>query len=251
MKREFDATSGTPLPPSSSSTTTTPPFVKVEDNPPPPPPPSTLEAKKKTKVEKDNNTMTATKASEKLMAETPSIPSYPPPPVMSPTADSQTIKTINERLDALWEEQKKETTNLKPGDKADFKHHNDLPLARIKRVMKSDEDVRMISAEAPILFAKACELFVLDITTRAWGYSEHNKRQQLEKDDVVQVLNETPVYDFLTHVIAPHLVNGPLSNISAVHSSAVPASVFQAVQANNNNNNNNTTTSNNSSSDKV
>ena len=31
----------------------------------------------------------------------------------------------------------------------DFKNHNDLPLARIKRIMKSDEDVRMISAEAP------------------------------------------------------------------------------------------------------
>ena len=27
--------------------------------------------------------------------------------------------------------------------------------------MKSDEDVRMISAEAPVLFAKACEMFIL------------------------------------------------------------------------------------------
>ena len=36
---------------------------------------------------------------------------------------------------------------------ADFKHQ-DLPLARIKRVMKLDEDVRMISAEAPALFAR-------------------------------------------------------------------------------------------------
>lgn len=33
-----------------------------------------------------------------------------------------------------------------------------LPLARIKKVMKaSDDQVKMISAEAPILFAKACE----------------------------------------------------------------------------------------------
>jgi nuclear transcription factor Y gamma len=39
-------------------------------------------------------------------------------------------------------------------------------LARIKRIMKSDEDVRMISAEAPVLFAKACELFVMDMTIR-------------------------------------------------------------------------------------
>ena len=26
--------------------------------------------------------------------------------------------------------------------------------------MKSDEDVRMISAEAPVLFARACEFFI-------------------------------------------------------------------------------------------
>jgi hypothetical protein len=53
----------------------------------------------------------------------------------------------------------------------DFKNHNDLPLARIKRIMKSDEDVRMISAEAPVLFAKACEMFILELTLRCVGPS--------------------------------------------------------------------------------
>lgn len=41
-----------------------------------------------------------------------------------------------------------------------------LPLARIKKIMKSDEDVRMIAAEAPVLFAKACEMFILELTLR-------------------------------------------------------------------------------------
>lgn len=49
---------------------------------------------------------------------------------------------------------------------ADFKMLTDLPIARIKRIMKSDEDVRMISAEAPVLFAKAAEMFVLELTIR-------------------------------------------------------------------------------------
>lgn len=52
------------------------------------------------------------------------------------------------------------------GAESEYKQHNDLPLARIKRIMKSDEDVRMISAEAPVLFAKACELFIAEITMR-------------------------------------------------------------------------------------
>ena len=52
----------------------------------------------------------------------------------------------------------------------DFKNHN-LPLARIKKIMKSDEDVRMISSEAPALFAKACEMFILEaraLAPAAW-----------------------------------------------------------------------------------
>ena len=47
-----------------------------------------------------------------------------------------------------------------------------LPLARIKKIMKSDEDVRMISAETPILFAKACEMFIMELTLRSWQYTE-------------------------------------------------------------------------------
>jgi nuclear transcription factor Y gamma len=101
----------------------------------------------------------------------------------------------------MWEEQRKETSSLKIENKKEFKTMNDLPLARIKRVMKSDEDVRMISAEAPILFAKACECFVLDLTIRCWGYSEHNNRQGLEREDVLQVLKETGTFDFLAAVL--------------------------------------------------
>ena len=50
---------------------------------------------------------------------------------------------------------------LEIGSEASFKTHNDLPLARIKRIMKSDEDVRMISAEAPVLFAKVTNRLLL------------------------------------------------------------------------------------------
>jgi len=58
------------------------------------------------------------------------------------------------------------THSVKGDGTAAFKNHNDLPLARIKRIMKSDEDVRMIRAETPVLFARACELFILELTIR-------------------------------------------------------------------------------------
>jgi len=45
--------------------------------------------------------------------------------------------------------------------------------------MKSDEDVRMISAEAPVLFSKACEIFIIELTYRAWLNTEEGKRRTL------------------------------------------------------------------------
>ena len=39
---------------------------------------------------------------------------------------------------------------------------------------------QMISAEAPVLFAKACELFILDLTMRAWSNADSNRRRTLQ-----------------------------------------------------------------------
>lgn len=60
----------------------------------------------------------------------------------------------------------------------DLKNHC-LPLARVKKIMKSDEDVRMISAEAPVLFSKACELFIIELTHRSWIHAIENRRRTL------------------------------------------------------------------------
>jgi histone H3/H4 len=46
--------------------------------------------------------------------------------------------------------------------------------------MKLDEDVKMISAEAPVLFAKAAEIFINELTLRAWIHTEDNKRRTLQ-----------------------------------------------------------------------
>jgi histone H3/H4 len=52
-----------------------------------------------------------------------------------------------------------------------------LPVARIKKIMKSDQDVRMISIEAPILFSKACELFITELTMKALFYARKDQRR--------------------------------------------------------------------------
>nr|ACG36142.1 nuclear transcription factor Y subunit C-2 [Zea mays] len=83
---------------------------------------------------------------------------------------------------------------------ADFRNHN-LPLARIKKIMKADEDVRMISAEAPVVFAKACEIFILELTLRSWMHTEENKRRTLQKNDIAAAITRTDIYDFLVDIV--------------------------------------------------
>ncbi|CAB4254837.1 similar to Saccharomyces cerevisiae YOR358W HAP5 Subunit of the heme-activated [Maudiozyma barnettii] len=82
----------------------------------------------------------------------------------------------------------------------DFKSHS-LPFARIRKVMKTDEEVRMISAEAPIIFAKACEIFITELTMRAWCISEKNKRRTLQKADIADALKQSDMFDFLIDIV--------------------------------------------------
>lgn len=81
------------------------------------------------------------------------------------TDDNPKIR-LDAALDAMWAHETEKIKHLHVTSDQDFKTVVDLPLARIKRIMKSDEDVRMISAEAPVLFAKACELFIMEMTMR-------------------------------------------------------------------------------------
>ena len=45
---------------------------------------------------------------------------------------------------------------------SDLKKHR-LPLAPVKRIMRAENDIKMIAQETVVVFAKACEMFILDI----------------------------------------------------------------------------------------
>mmetsp|Transcript_28269 Transcript_28269/g.40252 ORF Transcript_28269/g.40252 Transcript_28269/m.40252 type:complete len:135 (-) Transcript_28269:39-443(-) len=114
--------------------------------------------------------------------------------------DEQIEQRFLDMQSKFWKRQRIEMDDLPVGTEQDFKNHNDLPLARIKRIMKSDEDVRMISAEAPVLFAKACEIFVLELTIRSWGAAEKCKRKTILKEDVDTAIKNTDIFDFLVNL---------------------------------------------------
>ncbi|KAJ4959964.1 hypothetical protein NE237_019874 [Protea cynaroides] len=76
-----------------------------------------------------------------------------------------------------------------------------ISLARIKKIMKADEDVRMISAEAPIIFAKACEFFKLELTIRSWLHAEEIKHRTLQKNEIAAAITRTDIFDFLVDIV--------------------------------------------------
>lgn len=100
-------------------------------------------------------------------------------------------------LDKLLLAQKDEIEKM---SSEDMKNHQ-LPLARVKKIMKSDEDVRMISAEAPALFAKACEMFIIELTHRSWLYTEENRRRTLQRSDIATAIARTDIFDFLIDIV--------------------------------------------------
>jgi nuclear transcription factor Y, gamma len=119
---------------------------------------------------------------------------YPPPPAPGPPSSHQGGAAAAQ-LQLFWAEQYREIEAT-----TDFKNHN-LPLARIKKIMKADEDVRMIAAEAPVVFARACEMFILELTHRGWAHAEENKRRTLQKSDIAAAVARTEVFDFLVDIV--------------------------------------------------
>uniref|UniRef100_A0A5B7A3W5 Core Histone H2A/H2B/H3 domain-containing protein n=1 Tax=Davidia involucrata TaxID=16924 RepID=A0A5B7A3W5_DAVIN len=107
----------------------------------------------------------------------------------------QQQQQLQQQLQNFWANQYQEIEQT-----TDFKNHS-LPLARIKKIMKADEDVRMISAEAPVIFARACEMFILELTLRSWNHTEENKRRTLQKNDIAAAITRTDIFDFLVDIV--------------------------------------------------
>lgn len=101
------------------------------------------------------------------------------------------------KLQAFWPSTTDEIKRIKSVDAK----NQALPLARIKKIMKLDEDVRMISAEAPLLFAKAAEIFIHELTLRAWVHTEENKRRTLQRNDIAVAIMKYDQFDFLIDIV--------------------------------------------------
>ncbi|XP_055512094.1 nuclear transcription factor Y subunit gamma isoform X2 [Leucoraja erinacea] len=120
-------------------------------------------------------------------------------------------------LQTFWPRVMEEIRNLTPND---FKMQ-DLPLARIKKIMKLDEDVKMISAEAPVLFAKAAQIFITELSLRAWIHTEDNKRRTLQRNDIAMAITKFDQFDFLIDIVPRDELKPPKRQLQMLQRMAV------------------------------
>lgn len=130
-----------------------------------------------------------------------------------------------------------------------------LPLARIKKIMKSEEIILqeiekekqqkaaeegqtgeseksgvkfMISGEAPVLMSKACELLIRDLSFRAWRHTERNRRRTLQRQDLHAAVGESEVYDFLIDIVPRVSTAAKTSAPGATEAAAAAAAAVMA-----------------------
>ncbi|XP_030838917.1 nuclear transcription factor Y subunit gamma isoform X2 [Strongylocentrotus purpuratus] len=138
------------------------------------------------------------------------------------TSSNQTESQIHH--EQYWDRQMDTISNLKHSD---FKKAQELPLARIKKIMKLDEDVKMISAEAPVLFAKAAEIFITELSLRAWLHTEENKRRTLQRNDIAMAITKYDQFDFLIDIVPRDELKPPKRSDGQLQQTAIPADQVQ------------------------
>ena len=71
----------------------------------------------------------------------------------------------------------------------DFTRH-DLPIARIKRIMRQDacDNPRLMGRDGASATAFGCELFIRALTTRSWAFAELSNRHTLQRRDLLAAI---------------------------------------------------------------
>ncbi|KAG0144057.1 hypothetical protein CROQUDRAFT_95459 [Cronartium quercuum f. sp. fusiforme G11] len=127
-------------------------------------------------------------------------------------------------------------TNHAEGYEADFKDCQ-IPLARIKKLMKTDPEInvgsellrtfdgrlarlklQMVATEVSVLLDKACEIFINEITVRAFLVANASNRRTVLKGDIAAAISKSEMFDFLIDIVPgqeePTLDDAPASPTS-------------------------------------
>ncbi|KAF9115002.1 hypothetical protein BGX27_009221 [Mortierella sp. AM989] len=76
-----------------------------------------------------------------------------------------------------------------------------LPAARVKRIIKEDRDVQMVSNDAVFLISMATELFLEGFTAKAFNLAKIEKRKTVSYKDLATAVTQHDSLEFLQDVV--------------------------------------------------
>ncbi|XP_015169102.1 nuclear transcription factor Y subunit gamma-like isoform X8 [Solanum tuberosum] len=109
--------------------------------------------------------------------------------------DPRFMQLLKENLSCFWNRQKEEIL------RADPKRKPEMPISRIRRAMKSNDQVKMVSAHSTVLLSKAIEMFIMELTLRAWMQADQGKCRTLKRYDFARAIRDEELFDFLSDIV--------------------------------------------------
>ncbi|KAF9107138.1 hypothetical protein BGX29_007199 [Mortierella sp. GBA35] len=76
-----------------------------------------------------------------------------------------------------------------------------LPVARVKRIIKEDKDIQMVSNDAVFLISLATELFLESFTAKAFNLAKIEKRKTVSYKDLATAVTQHDSLEFLQDVV--------------------------------------------------
>ncbi|KAG0297127.1 hypothetical protein BGZ96_007678 [Linnemannia gamsii] len=102
---------------------------------------------------------------------------------------------------AISKDSKSSSSGSKPLYSGTAHGTTQLPVARVKRIIKEDKDVQMVSNDAVFLISLATELFLESFTTKAFNLAKIEKRKTVSYKDLATAVTQHDSLEFLQDVI--------------------------------------------------
>ncbi|WMV16881.1 hypothetical protein MTR67_010266 [Solanum verrucosum] len=119
--------------------------------------------------------------------------------------DPRFMQLLKENLSCFWNRQKEEILRAASCSRfilsVDPKRKPEMPISRIRRAMKSNDQVKMVSAHSTVLLSKAIEMFSMELTLRAWMQADQGKCRTLKRYDFARAIMDEELFDFLSDIV--------------------------------------------------
>lgn len=79
---------------------------------------------------------------------------------------------------------------------------NHFPVARIKRIMQADDDVGKVAQVTPVVVAKALELFMISLVTKAAAEAKARNSKRVGTIHLKQAIVKDEQFDFLSEIVS-------------------------------------------------